>query len=383
MKQSIHHVVPRIHKEASGTTYAVPRLCSSLEELGLDIHLHVVNASDRSNNYNLHVYPFLKQIESLGWSRQMRDALMAIGKADNTIIHNHSLWMMPNVYPGLVRKRNPKSKLVVSPHGTLSEFALNHSKWKKQLAYYLLDQKATLEYADLFHATSLAEVDDIRRQGYKQPIAYIPNGIDFVNQQSNIAGSDIHTILFLGRIHPIKGLENLLEAWSRIARSVGSNWQLVIAGPEGKAGYLKGLGEIIRDKAIPRVNLVGPVYEEEKYKLLAQAEIFIMPSHSENFSVTIAEALHQGTPVIASNNTPWEGLVEQQCGWWIDNSPTTLASCLQEVVNAPKEVRNEMGLKGQAWVKNAFAWEVVAKKMVQAYSWLLDQHKKPDFIIKD
>ena len=313
----------------------------------------------------------------------MRDALMDVGKVENVIIHNHSLWMMPNVYPGLVRKRYPKSKLIVSPHGTLSEFALNHSRWKKKLAYYLFVQKATLEYADMFHATSLAEVEDIRRQGYKQPIAYIPNGVDFVNQQNNLTGSDKQTILFLGRIHPIKGLENLLEAWNSIANNWGLNWQLDIAGPEGKSGYLKVLSDLIRDKAIPRVNLVGPVYKEEKYKLLAQADIFIMPSHSENFSVTIAEALHQGTPVIASNKTPWQGLVEQQCGWWIDNSPLALASCLQQVMNTPSEVRSEMGLNGQAWVKSAFAWEVVAQKMLQAYAWLLDQNDTPDFIIKD
>lgn len=380
--RSVHHIVPRIHSEASGTTYVVPRLTETLHQLGVDAHLHVIRAAEQAYNFPLHIHKPWPGLERLGASSAMKRALNIIAAQNPVIIHNHSLWMMPNVYAGAVRKRNRKSKLVVSPHGTLSEFALQQSKLKKWAFDLLFRQKTTLEQADLIHATSETELEDVRRFGILKPVALIPVGIDFTKQYQKPALRN-RSLLFLGRLHPIKGLDNLIDAWSKIEKATIKDWQLIIAGPEGKAGYLNTLMDRIRQQNARGVNLIGPVYGEDKQKLLAEVDVFVMPSHSENFNVTIAEALYQSTPVVASRQTPWGGLENQECGWWIDNDTETLKVNLENIISLPSTKLQEMGRNGYDWVKRDFGWQETGNKMKLSYEWLLGQKEKPDWIITD
>jgi len=189
----------------------------------------------------------------LGLSPEMNAALhSAAKKAD--IMHTHSLWKMPNVYPKNAI-RNTSCKLIISPRGTLSEWSLSHHKWRKKF-FNFLGQKQTLLNAHCIHATCDAERKEIRNLGYTNPITVIPNGIDLPNRtMAKKNESDRKTLLFLSRIHLKKGIIELLETWQKI-QSEFLNWDLKIVGPTNNS-FAQRIQKIAKNKNLSRVNFTG------------------------------------------------------------------------------------------------------------------------------
>ena len=378
---SVHHIVPRIHSESSGTTYVVPRLCEILHHLGVDTHLHVIKSAAQNYPFTLHEHAFWSTLERIGFSPSMKRALLAQTASGRSIIHNHSLWMMPNVYAGIVAARN-KLPLIVSPHGTVSAWALGHSARKKKLMWWLGQQK-TFAAARCFHATAESEYEEIRKMGYRQPIAVIPNGVDFptVFRQSKRNG-DKNQVLFVGRLHPKKGLDNLLASWKLLHESY-SNWELIIAGPEDLPGYAANLQNAVSGAKSPRVRFIGPVYGEEKARLYARADLFVLPTHSENFGITVAEALYQHTPAIVTEGAPWAVLNERDAGWWIGNTVEDLTGTLRKAMNLSDPERAALGKNGHDLVSRNFSWPEIGEKMIRTYYWMLTDQEKPNWIKHD
>ena len=153
------------------------------------------------------------------------------------MVHNHSLWSMVNVASGWVVPGRG-AKLVVSPRGTLSAWALSRNRHVKRVLWPL--QKRVLARADLLHATSEVELAEIRAQGFTAPVAVIPNGIDLPDMRHGVKqGSDgMRTLLFLSRIHPTKAIDRLLAAWVQL-QTRHPDWRLVIAG-RGEVGACRG-----------------------------------------------------------------------------------------------------------------------------------------------
>ena len=138
------------------------------------------------------------------------------------------------------------------------------------------------------------------------PIAIIPNGVNIPNIKKKIAHKKRKTVISLGRIHPKKGLDILIKAWSRI-EPIFNNWELKIVGPD-ELGHQKDLKVLIKNLNLQRVFIEPPVYGLDKDILLSRCNLFILPSKSENFALTVAESLSVEVPVIATKNTPWSGL---------------------------------------------------------------------------
>lgn len=283
------------------------------------------------------------------------------------IVHNHSLWSMVNVATGWVVP-GKRAKLVVSPRGTLSVWALAHSKWRKKLLWPL--QKRVLERADLLHATSEDEYEDIRRAGFKPPVLVAPNGIDLPVLAERQTGQSMRTLLFLSRLHPIKGLENLLDAWSVLEKS-HPNWQLRIVGP-GDAIYITSLQARASGYGLHRVEFTGPLYAEDKSAAYRNANLFVLPTHSENFGMAVAEALSHECPAIVSHGAPWSGLEHEGCGWWIANDVDSLSSTLDTAMSLPAAELHAMGARGRAWMQRDFSWDAIAQEMEAAYRWTVE-----------
>jgi glycosyltransferase involved in cell wall biosynthesis len=301
--------------------------------------------------------------------------------ANADIIHNNSLWMFPNVYPGWA-VRGTKCKLVTAPRGALAEWSLNRSYWKKKI-FGLLFQNAVLRQTDMFHATSEKEYLEIRAQGYRQPVAIVPIGMDLPDVEPRKArkarnGEDVRRVVFFGRLHKVKGVDRLLLAWEQAARE---GWELVIAGPD--CGMLEELKSIVAERKLPRVSFVGEINGHAKYEFLADADIYVLPSDTENFGITVAESLASGTPVIASQGTPWEGLEREKCGHWVPIGVEPLAAALKEMMALSDAERVAMGARGREWIRRDFAWEGIGAKMKAAYEWLLGQGDKPDCVVLD
>ena len=253
------HIVPSISEEASGPSYSVVRLCESVIAQGQDVTLAALDWAPLPSPPN-----FLKTFSlglgprRLGRSPEMYRWLLQKATAQQIdVMHNHGMWQLNSVYPGWVARRT-KVELVISPRGAFSEWAMNHGSRLKKLFWPLL-QKPALDAATCFHATAESEYNDIRRLGFRQPIAVIPNGIDLYPLPVRNA-SQQRTLLFLGRIHSGKGLEMLLAAWQQVQRYF-PDWRLVIAGSDvgyyGTSGYLEKIKEQAMQLNLNRVEFLA------------------------------------------------------------------------------------------------------------------------------
>lgn len=374
------HVVPYIGNESSGPAYSVPNLCRSLADHGTDVSLHTLDPVPErllgfeTIGYAHHRFPH----PALGRSPQM---LNGLSKAciHSDIIHNHSLWMLPNIYPEYAR-RGMACKLVVSPRGTLSAWALKRSRAKKIFSW-LMGQRQALLKADMLHATSEKEYQEIRDFGLKQPVAVIPNGIDIPRVQRPPARHNMRQLLFLGRVHPVKGLENLINAWSGLEDAF-TEWELIIAGP-GKGGYLEKIRRLVTKLHLDRVRFKGELRGSEKQDALLGADLFVLPSHTENFGMVVAEALACCVPVITTRETPWRELDERKCGWCINTGKEPLMHCLRHVMSLSRDDLQEMGHNGRDWMRKDYSWNEIGLKMKIAYAWLLEKRERSDWILCD
>ncbi len=369
------HIVPSIWTRASGPSYSVPALCRAQVRHGCPTALYVLDGvpEDFPAEVEVHAFPRWPFPQKLGISPPMRRALREAWKRAD-LAHNHSLWMMPNLYAGdAVEAKIP---LVLSPHGTMSDWAWQRSAWRKRLIGRL-GQFRVLHRVSLFRATATDELLDIRRRGFRQPVALIPNGIE-ISAKVNPKGMIPRVVLYAGRIHPKKGLENLLKAWKQ-AEEEFPEWELRLVGPDNE-GYevrLKTLAEQLR---VARVRFMGPRYGAELAAEYQRADLYVLPTFSENFGLTVAEALANGTPAIVTHGAPWQGLEREQCGWWIEVGVGPLVGALREAMRLAPEILAKMGLQGRAWMERDFGWDEIGRRMVKTYEWLLGGGEPPPWV---
>jgi glycosyltransferase involved in cell wall biosynthesis len=372
------HVVPSIAAEASGPSYLIPALCRVLARRGVRVDLHTLAPAPglAEPNFEIRTYPAIPVATRFGISPAMRRALGAAARAAD-ILHNHSLWMMPNVYPAEA-VRGTSCRIVVSPHGTLSAWSLRRSRWPKRV-FWWAGQRAVLRAAACFHATADAEADDIRRVGFSAPVAVIPSGIDVPAAKPVESDSGrFRRALFLGRIHPVKGIDVLVHAW-RAVQDFAPDWELHVAGPDD-GGYLAELRSLVVSLGLERVTFAGPVYGEDKSDAYRRADLFILPSRSENFGVTVAEALAHGVPVVVTRAAPWSGLEAHGCGWWVGPGPGPLAECLRSALALPAAELRARGARGRAWMERDYSWDRIGQMMHDTYRWILGGGSPPGWV---
>lgn len=234
-------------------------------------------------------------------------------------------------------------------------------------------QRRDLASADVVHVTSEGEYEDIRSHGISAPIALIPNGVELPGDIPRHAGGHPR-MLFLGRIHPMKGLVPLVQAWARV-RPAG--WILQIAGPD-EAGYEATVrAEIDRLDLNGEVEFLGQVDDARKWEVLGNADAFILPSLSENFGLVVAEAMAAGLPVVTTTATPWDELESHGCGWQVAPGVDPLVEALRELTSLDESSRRKMGRRGLELVRARYAWDGIAKEMSAVYSWMLAEGPRP------
>lgn len=352
-------------------------LCRSLGECGVSTTLATLEGLNGSSTSEfVKSFPATGYPARLGRSPKMRDWLRCKaqdGQVD--IMHNHSLWMMPNVY-SCRAVTGTDVPLVVSPRGTLSQRAMsNGSKVKK--VFWPLVQRPALDNVTCFHATAMSEYEDIRRMGFQQPVVIIPNGIDIPDVIKPVRGS-MRTLLYLGRIHPIKGLDNLLLGWKEVQEDF-PDWQLRIVGPDNK-GYLKEMKQLAATLKLQRIEFTGTLAGKHKTQAYLDADLFVLPTYSENFGMTVAESLAAGTPAIVTSGAPWGGLDENNAGCWIDVGSDPLVACLQKMLEKSRSDLDAMGVNGRKWMIENYSWADIARRTQSTYDWILGRTPVPDFV---
>lgn len=284
------------------------------------------------------------------------------------IIHNHGLWLRPLHYAARAARRSG-SPLVISPRGMMTEWAWRYRRMRKQVAGQFVHPGA-LQGCAGWHATSAEEAADIGNRGFAQPIAISPNGIDLPSEES-LTEARRHWVeacpestrrrvaLFYSRFHPKKRILELIELW---AAQAPTEWLLLLVGIPEAFSVADLTRYVVQCNAAGRVVVHDGTNAPAPYPV---ASLFLLPSHSENFGLTIAEALAHGLPVLTTDGTPWRGLAAHgagQCVPWED-----FAAAMKEMLACPPEALAASGKAGRAWVEAEFTWERSAAVLVAFY----------------
>jgi glycosyltransferase involved in cell wall biosynthesis len=358
--------VTSLQPDYGGPAFSVSGLAVALAEAGAQVGLW---ASDQSAA----VTPLLnRQSCVLRITGTAAEALDRFGHID--ILHDNGIWLPHNHRLAILAAKRGISR-IVSTRGMLEPWALKHKGLKKRLAWWLY-QRRDLTSAHCHHTTAGTEGRNLQRMGLGVRIVVVPNGVDVpptsqggVNTELRQASQNgIRTALFLGRIYPIKGLPMLIEAWRRV-RPEG--WRLRISGPD-EGGHRKELERAVSSAGLDEViSFTGPVEYQMKASCFFDADLFILPTHSESFGIVVAEALAHGVPVLTTTSAPWSILPEEGCGWWVDANVEGLSKGLCEATRLPPEMLVAMGEKGRQLVITKFSWKRIANLMLSIYEGLL------------
>ncbi|MBR8835820.1 MAG: glycosyltransferase [Stigonema ocellatum SAG 48.90 = DSM 106950] len=392
-KIHICQVVASINENVGGPAYSVANLAQALSQQDIDSHLltldyHELGKQTSIGEVTLHSYPAQKIAKYLrGFQPHASLALQKLASTKLNLIHNHGLWMFPNLYARQAALKN-HLPLVISPRGMLEPWSLRNS-WFKKLPAWCLYEHRNLKSATAFHATSEQEAQSIRKLNLRQPIAIIPNGVNLPNLviQNNREVlvkafpelAEKKWLLFLSRIHPKKGLDNLIFVWKNICKKF-PDWHLVISGPD-LIGYQAELELMTAELGLQQnVTFTGMISGKHKASALSNADLFVLPTHSENFGIVIAESLAYEVPVITTKGTPWQDLERFRCGWWIEDNKQALTDALVEGMEMSGDDRKLMGLRGRNLVETKYAWGAIAKHMAGVYQWILGGVSTPSCV---
>lgn len=282
------------------------------------------------------------------------------------VMHIHGLWS------GLLHKSAKYAKgngipIVWSTHGMTAPWSMRHKWWKKIPAWWIY-QKRDLKMAKIIHCTTQLEAGWNNALGFNNCFV-APLGTNRINSSWS-KNQTAHTLLFVGRIYPVKGLANLIQAW-KLCGDV-RDWRLRIVGPD-QDGHRAELERLIAELGLGgSVHFAGPKFGWELSEEYESCDCLVLPSFTENFGATIVDALAHGKPCIASTFTPWSDLVEWGCGWWVENDPSKLSRTICELIATSDDELRRMGERGRKLVEEKYTWNVVVQKMIEVYEEILN-----------
>jgi glycosyltransferase involved in cell wall biosynthesis len=361
------HTIADLHSSKGGPSRTVPNLCRALLLNGKWDPQIIVAASADDVIMHGPKDPLRAHIQSAsreGMAAAIRRISAGVQRG-RCIVHDHGVWLYNNVAAARMARR-VGLPLMVSPRGMLEPWAFAHRAWKKRPAWWLY-QRPLLSGAAAFHATSEEEALNLRRLGLRQPVAVISNGVDEPGDTAMHAVAGQRQALFLSRLNVKKGVLELLDAWASV-RPAG--WRLLLVGPDEDGYRAQVEARIAQHELAPMVTVCGEVADRAKWQLYADSDLFVLPSFSENFGVVVAEALVSGLPVITTTGTPWQGLVEHDCGWWVAPRAVELGQALAHATSLDSAELRAMGQRGRAWARSAFAWPGIGRAMAGVYDWL-------------
>lgn len=356
------HYIPSIDRASGGVGSYMQLLA---KELGRLVELHVVTHASANmlqmDSATLHCVAAWKHPRRM--RHEWNEVLDAVRPQ---VVHVNCCWL-PGSALAQRWAQQRGFKVVLSPHGMLEPWIVKRRYLTRKLPAILLFQKAAVQRADLIHATAESEKENLLRLGWNRRIGIVPNGVDVEAIRMRTSWKRTNTILFLSRIHPKKGINFLIEALARLSKEGENSIRCMIAG-EGEASYIEELKQLAASLGVAdRVEFPGGVYGEEKWRLYRETDLFVLPTHSENFGIVVAEALASGTPVVTTQGTPWQELSSHRCGWWteIGTEPTTAA--LRDFLSLSEAELEAMGRRGRRLVEEQYSTQRVAKDMFALY----------------
>ena len=382
-----------VSRSAGGLYESVRRL---VQELGNnDMEVAVLGTFDRFTPEDISAWDpvIVKAFKTLGPARfgysSGYSRFLEFYKPE--ILHTHGIWMYSSIAT-LRYATDTRTPYMISPHGMLDPWAVRNSYWRKVAARFLYED-AHLRRSACLRALCREEVLAFRAFGLTNPVCIIPNGIDLpaddLYSMPPLPENDVHTLLFLGRIHPKKGLENALKAWKEACPGDGS-WRFVIAGWEevGHEGFLKQLCDSLGlrwsasldEDSGAGVIFHGPAFGERKEHLLRSSQGFILPSFSEGLPMSILEAWSRKMPVLMTRECNLPEGFEAGAALRIETTPGSIADGMRTLFAMTDEQRGLMGEAGMRLVASSFTWSHVAARMASVYRWIIGGGSPPECV---
>ncbi len=288
----------------------------------------------------------------------------ALHDYDPDLVHLHGIWMYSSAVAANWAKITGRP-LVISPHGMLAPAALSYSSGRKRMIRALFQDRCFAR-ASGYHATAEAEKADIRAYIGNVPVAVVPNGVGDTSVFLPAFSERRKRVLAIGRLHPVKGYDRLLRAWMLVENKF-PGWTLEIAGPDPE-GHGATLRTLIKDLRLRSATIGEAKFGAKRDESLANSRLFVLPSLTENFALTVPEALVCATPVLSSTGAPWSALPEQDCGWWVAPEPDALADALCAALSMPEDRLAAMGASGRTWARETFGWGSIARELTNFYA---------------
>ena len=379
---NVLHISPSFYPASGygGTIYSGYSLCNNLAAIeGLKLRVLTTDSDGPREKQRINVEQFptrfpqgyevyyCRRTVGADVSFQMfRQLWPMIRWAD--VVHLTAVYSPPTI-PTLAITKLLRKPLVWSTRGALQRWDGStrrsvKSAWDR-VCNWLCDRPRVE-----LHVTSQEELRDSTAVITRAGATVIPNGIDLphLNGHHKLESKQLHA-LFLGRLHPIKGIENLLQAIANAEAKI----TLSICG-EGEPDYSQQLQHLVQELALEdRVQFHGRVDGSAKEEQFQKADLCIVPSFKENFCIVIAESLARGVPVIASTGAPWPGLESHGCGLWVKNDPETLSESINRAATMPLSA---MGRRGRDWMEREYSWSEVARRMNELYQSLLGKGQR-------
>ena len=376
---NILHITPSMSPRWGGPVAVVSQLIPALSAEG--IHCEIATATghrvgdDPTAPQGVPTHIFQADLPARIWTAYSKALTRFLD--DNItrfdLIHIHEIWHHP-AYAAFRAARKNGVPYVLTPHGELGERHLRHKAWKKRI-YMTAALDRILRNANALHAITPAERDRIARLGYQTPVTVAPNGID-PTQFDNLpnpskfedrfpALKDKRVILFLGRLNPTKGLDILARAFTAIARRF-PDAALLVAGPDEEGGQ-RIMESILRSEGIlDKTVFTGMLTGDDKLAALSRADLFILPSYSEGFSVAILEAMAARLPVVITKACNFPEVAEHGAGLVVEASDRPVADATATLLSDP-DLRARMGERARKLVSKRYTWRASAAIIADLY----------------
>jgi poly(glycerol-phosphate) alpha-glucosyltransferase len=401
------HLTASVSRQAGGLFDAVLRLAQTENQLGATVK--AFGLRDENTDADLPAWkPVPVAAFPPGWPSGIGRAPGFFAELEAfapDICHTHGLWLYPSIAAKNYSRKNRRPYLI-SPHGMLDPWALKNSRWKKQIAYRLFEQ-AHLRGARCFRALCESEAHSIRQFGLNNAIAVIPNGIDLpagsppaAPPWKNFVEPGKKVLLFLSRIHPKKGLVNLLKAWpgnrkSEIGNRKFDDWILAIAGWD-QGGHEAELKQLCTERKISFADIrepatsnqqpatvifLGPQFNAAKAACYHHCDAFILPSFSEGLPMVVLEAWANAKPVLMTPECNLPEGFQAGAALKIEANETSLTTGLQELRRMSADERTAMGRRALTLVEARFTWSQVGKQMHAVHAWILGGGDQPNCLL--
>lgn len=361
------HVTPYYPPEIEfgGPPATIHELCRALQTAGVDVQV-ITTAPVAGEDVldGVRVTRARRRVR-LGFGAAI-DRVLDASLRDADVCHLHTLFNWPT-WRGSARARRSGRPTIVSTRGMLEPPARAHHKLRKQVAWQLADRQV-IAHASAVVASTPTEAATLRALGVTPVV--VPNGIDMPSLPSrggfrSMRGlpAAAHVITFLGRLHAIKRLDLVADAFlavaARDARAV-----LVVAGPDEQ-----DIWPSITQRLAPvadRVHRVGAVQAAEKWQLLADSDTLVLCSDSESYGRVVAEALAAGVPPVVAHSCPWSVLEDERMGRWVPQRSAEIADAIVGVLSDPS-VHRAMSARAQTYARTQFSWDRVVARFVSLY----------------